>query len=389
MEDIKRVIPGKLADILNYFKIIGVLGPRQVGKTTYARQLMAMFPERIFEYIDLESSEDNRKLSDAETWLKQQKGKTVVIDEIQQRPELFGLLRSVVDKSKEKCQFIILGSASPDIIQKSGQTLAGRIHYIFLPPFSLTEVGIANVFAHWVRGGYPDSWLAPDETLSLTWRKDYLDSFVYRDLGAMGFGITPGTMQRLLQMLAHLQGGMLNKSAIANALGVSNNLVSTYIDILTGSFMVRQLQPYYVNVGKRLVKAPKLYLADTGLLHALHYLENYVALTGHPIAGMSWEGYVIEEIRKATGQQWQYFFYRTHNGAECDLYCITSSGKRIAIEIKLSNSPSISKGFYQSIEDLKPDQSFVIVPTVAAYTQKDGITVTGLPDFLGMLSKFE
>jgi uncharacterized protein len=161
MEDIKRVIPGNLADILDYFKIIGILGPRQVGKTTYAQQLMAMFPERIFEYIDLESSEDNRKLTDAETWLEQQKGKTVVIDEIQQRPELFGLLRSVVDKSKEKCQCIILGSASPDIIQKSGQTLAGRIHYIFLPPFSLTEAGIANVFAHRVRGGYPDSWLAP------------------------------------------------------------------------------------------------------------------------------------------------------------------------------------------------------------------------------------
>jgi uncharacterized protein len=182
---------------------------------------------------------------------------------------------------------------------------------------------------------------------------------------------------------------MANKPAIANALGVSNHLVSTYIDILTGSFMLRQLQPYFINVGKRLVKAPKLYMADTGLLHALHYLENYVAISGHPIAGMSWEGYVIEEIRKATGQQWQYYFYRTHNGAECDLYCITPSGKKIAIEIKLSNSPSISKGFYQSIEDLRPDQSFVVVPTVAAYTQKDGITVTGLPDFLGLISKFE
>lgn len=388
MEDIKRISPGNLSDFLNYFKIIGILGPRQVGKTTYARQLMAMYPERVFEYIDLESHEDNRKLADAETWLKQQQGKTVVIDEIQQRPELFGLLRSVADKSREKGQFIILGSASPDIIQKAGQTLAGRVHYVFLTPFTLQEVGVVNLYQHWVRGGYPDSWLAPGDNLSLTWRKDYIEGFVYRDLGSMGFGITPATMQRLLQMLGHLHGSILNKAIIANSLGVSSTLVTTYIDILTGSFMVRQLQPYFVNVGKRLVKSPKIYLADSGILHALHYVGNYVDLSGHPIAGMSWEGYVIEEIRKAAGQQWQYFFYRTHNGAECDLFCITNSGKKLAIEIKLSNSPSISKGFYQSIEDLKPDESFVIVPTVTAYRQKDGITITGLPDFLNLITKY-
>ncbi len=382
MDDLIRHIPSNLADILCFYKILAILGPRQAGKTTYAKQIMDLFPERTFEYIDLESSEDNRKLDDAETWLKQQEGKTVIIDEVQQRPELFGLLRSVVDKRKQKGQFILLGSASPDLIQKSGQTLAGRIHYLYLSPFSLREIGYENMKLHWVRGGYPESWLAPSDALSVDWRKDYLDTFVYRELAAMGLSFTPATMQRLFQMTAHVHGGVLNKSTLANSLGISQPSVSSYIDILAGAFMVHLLQPYHLNIGKRLVKSPKLYLCDSGLLHALLFLTNYNTLLGHPQSGNSWEGYVIEEIRKATGQTWQYYFYRTHNGAECDLFCITGNGKRIAIEIKLTNSPSISKGFYQSIADLEPDISYVIAPDVTPYTQKDGITITGLEWFL-------
>lgn len=306
----------------------------------------------------------------------------MIIDEVQQRPELFALLRTVVDKRKQKGQFILLGSVSPDLIQKSGQTLAGRIHYLYLSPFSLREIGYENMKLHWVRGGYPESWLAPSDALSVDWRKDYLDTFVYRDLAAMGLSFTPATMQRLFQMTAHVHGGVLNKSTLANSLGISQPSVSSYIDILAGAFMVHLLQPYHLNVGKRLVKSPKLYLCDSGLLHALLFLTNYNTLLGHPQSGNSWEGYVIEEIRKATGQTWQYYFYRTHNGAECDLFCITGNGKRIAIEIKLTNSPSISKGFYQSIADLEPDISYVIAPDVTPYTQKDGITITGLEWFL-------
>jgi len=387
MDDLIRHIPSNLADILGFYKILAILGPRQVGKTTFAKQITGLFPERTFEYIDLESSEDSRKLDDAETWLKQQEGKTVIIDEVQQRPELFGLLRSVVDKRKEKGQFILLGSASPDLIQKSGQTLAGRIHYLYLSPFSLREIGYENMKLHWVRGGYPESWFAPSDALSVEWRKDYLDSFVYRDLAAMGLSFTPATMQRLFQMTAHVHGGVLNKSTLANSLGISQPSVSSYIDILAGAFMVHLLQPYHLNVGKRLVKSPKLYLCDSGLLHALLFLSNYNTLLGHPQSGNSWEGYVIEEIIKATGQAWQYYFYRTHNGAECDLFCITGNGKRIAIEIKLTNSPSISKGFFQSIADLEPDVSYVITPDVMPYTQKDGITITGLEWFLRDIGK--
>ncbi len=382
MDDLSRKIPENVGEILNFYKILAILGPRQVGKTTFARQLMQLFPERQFEYIDLESSEDSRKLADAETWLKQQAGKTVIIDEVQQKPELFGLLRSVVDKRKERGQFILLGSASPDLIQKSGQTLAGRIHYLQLYPFSADEAGFANMKQHWVRGGYPESWLAPTDALSMAWRKDYLDSFVYRDLVAMGLPFTPVTMQRLLQMTAHLQGSVLNKSSLANALGISQPSVSNYLEILEGAFMLCLLPPYHINVGKRLVKSPKLYLADTGLLHALLFLHNYNEVMGHPQCGNSWEGYVLSEIKKQTGSNWQYFFYRTHNGAECDLFCITGRGKKLAAEIKLSNSPVISRGFYQSIQDLQPDSSYVIVPDVTPYRQKDGITITGLEWFL-------
>ncbi|MCU0395900.1 MAG: ATP-binding protein [Chitinophagaceae bacterium] len=388
MDKLLRHIRDGLGNYLGFFKVLGILGPRQVGKTTFARQLMQQFAvDRQFVYIDLESTEDNRKLQDAETWLKQQAGKTVVIDEIQQRPELFSLLRSVADKSDAKGQFIILGSASPDIIRKASQTLAGRIHYIFLPPFSLMEVGRENLFAHWVRGGYPESWLAPTADLSMAWRRNYIDAFIYRDLAAMGFGITPLTMQKLLHMLAHLHGGLLSKANMANSLDVSNTLVNNYVDILTGAFMIRQLPAFHTNSGKRLVKAPKVYIADSGILHTLLYLGSYETLTGHPIAGLSWEGYVIEEIRKATANKWQYYFYRTHNGAECDLFCITDTGKKLAFEIKLSNSPRISKGFYQSIADLQPDQSYVVVPTVTAYQQKDGVTVAGLGEIISRLNK--
>ena len=379
---ISRQIGFRLLEDLAYFPVVGLIGPRQVGKTTLAKQLAAQLTKPVI-YFDLELDSDQRRLADAETFLKQYADHCVILDEVQRMPQLFALLRSLVDQQREPARFLLLGSASPELVRESSESLAGRISYIELMPFSWLEVQAQSTLPdHWLRGGFPDAFLAPRLPLTFRWLANFIQTYIERDLRLLGYELSGRVLTDLLQMLAHLHGKILNVSDLSRSLGVTQPTVNRYLDLLTGSFVIHRLTPYSVNVSKRLVKAPKIYIRDSGVLHQLSQTTTYNALLGHPIAGASWEGYVIEQIRRVVGTDWSFYYYRTHAGAEIDLLLITPDGKKVAIEIKLSNAPTVSKGFHSSLEDLQPDHSFVIIPNADSYPKDNGLWVCNLTDFL-------
>ncbi len=367
---------------LQFFPVAGIIGPRQSGKTTLAKMLEPEL-QRPALYIDLELDSDLRKLDDAETYLQFHADKCVIIDEIQRMPSLFPLLRALIDKDRQPGRFIVLGSASPELIKASSETLAGRIAYTELTPFSLLEIDSPlEMRKHWLRGGFPDAFLAPEEEFTWRWLESFIRTFIERDLRELGHDISPPLLYRLLTMISHLHGKLLNASDLSRSLAVSQPTVRRYLDLLEGGFLIQRLMPYSVNVGKRLVKSPKLYIRDSGLLHQLSNIRTLEGLLGHLIVGASWEGYVIEQIKRVAGTRLEFFFYRTHAGAEADLVLIGHNGKKICIEIKSSNAPSVSKGFYQSIEDIKPDLRYVIIPVGESYPKAENIMVCNLPEFL-------
>ncbi len=379
---IERLITPKILEDLAFFPVVGVVGPRQVGKTTLARSFTGKLARPTL-YVDLELDTDLARLQDAETFLKLYPDHCVILDEIQRLPSLFALLRALVDQHRTPGRFIMLGSASPALIRGSAESLAGRIAYHELTPFVLTEVAAASPMnEHWLRGGFPEAFLAPRTDLAFRWLDQFTQTYIQRDLRELGHEISSLTFTRLLTMLAHLHGGIVNYSDIARSLGISQPTVTRYLDLLEGSFLIARLPPYFKNVGKRLVKSPKLYVRDTGLLHQLARVRSYEALVGHPLVGASWEGYVIEQIRRSVNPDWQFYFYRTHLGAEADLVLIPPDGTLIGLEIKFSNSPTISKGFYQSASDLEAARRYVIIPDGSRYPKADGTLVVGLADFL-------
>lgn len=379
---IHRAVTDTILRNLAAFPAANIIGPRQVGKTTLARYLQTRLDKPSI-YLDLQDEQDLDKLASPGLFLREHADKCVVIDEIQRLPTLYAQLRSLIDARRKPARFILLGSASPSIIKGVSESLAGRVFFTELMPFSLPEVaGMATWQKHWVRGGFPDALAMEGDDLAAEWFDIFTRTFVERDLRELGYNLTPALFSRLLRMTAHLNGQLLNISTLANSLDTSSNTVSRYLDLLEGGFLVHRLLPWFTNAGKRLVKTPKLYIRDSGLLHHLLRLRSYDALLGHPGLGASWEGYVIEQIMRATNRKWEYYFYRTQHGAEADLLLVNPAGKAYCIEIKFSSAPVVSKGFYHCIEDVKPDFRYVIVPAGDAYPKEQGIRVINLADFL-------
>lgn len=379
MQKIKRRIQTKLTEKLENNPAVALLGARQVGKSTLAKQIVANYVNAI--YLDLELETDRSKIErDPELFLKINKGKLICLDEIQYLPDLFMTLRGVIDKTGDNAQFLILGSASRDLIKQSGETLAGRISYLEITPFLRNEIWDFEFVDYWVRGGYPRSLLAKTQELSFDWRIDYIQSFLERDLPMLGFRIPSTTLKRFWTMLAHSQGQIANFSKLASAMDISGHTVKHYIDILEQTFVIRVLKPFYTNEKKRLVKSPKIYIRDTGLLHALLKLESINELLGHPIVGNSFETMVIENILQ-NFPKYDAYFYRDSSGNEVDLLLVRGL-RKIAIEIKASTAPRIGKSFWNSVKFLKPEEMWVIAQVDSTYPGKDGLKITNLDLFL-------
>ncbi|WP_194976761.1 ATP-binding protein [Aquiflexum lacus] len=380
-----RYIWTLLQEYLDLFPAVGIVGPRQVGKTTLVQNL-TLEKERI--YLDLEKSSDRAKLSDPELFLKAHEEKTVILDEIQMMPELFAELRSLIDEKREPGRFIILGSASPELIRKSADSLAGRIGYLELTPFHFGELEYDDMDRLWIRGGFPLSFLAASERSSRLWRENFIKTYIERDLGLLGLNTDPYLVERFWRMLAHAQGGLLVSENFAKALGISRPTVNKYLEFLHGSFMVRLLQPYFPNVKKRLVASPKVYIRDSGILHSLTGIDSYEDLINQLLVGNSWEGFVIEQICNVLGDEYEYYFYRTHQGAECDLLLIRSGKVKYAIEIKNTLSPKISKGFRISMEDTKAENGILLSRIQDNYPLDSNIKAMGLGEFLLSLERY-
>ena len=391
-----RSLENKIIQALNAMPIVAILGSRQVGKTTLAFEISNNKLNKTVSYLDLELDSDLAKLSDPEAFLKRFENKLLIIDEIQRKPDLFTVLRSLVDARKrageKNCQFLLLGSASRDLLQHSSETLAGRIRYLELPPFSLPEVNVTNPSATiieklWLRGGFPDSYLANDDNESWQWRSDFISTYVERDIPLMGYNRVPTTrIKRVWSMLAHCHGQQINLSSLGKSLEVDHKTIRFYLDILTDFYMIRQLQPWSGNTKKRLIKSPKIYIRDTGLLHRLLNIVDFESLLGHPAIGNSWESFVIENILNNLSDKWQYSYYRTSDQHEIDLVLEGGNQQVWAIEIKRSSAPKVSKGFHRACEDIKATKKFVIYGGEDQFPLAADTQVIGLAEFLTMLS---
>jgi len=378
---IHRNQEAEILQLVQNFPAVAILGPRQCGKSTLARHILENFPTAIF--LDLENPEDRQKLSAPELFFSGNENRLVCLDEIQRIPELFPLLRSVIDRNGKNGQFLILGSASRDLIRQSSESLAGRIIFVELSPFQLSELQIDDYWDYWLKGGFPRSYLAAEPALSFKWRQSFISTFLERDLRQLGFNMPPETMHRLWSMCANRQGQLVNLSQIGGSLGVSHTTVRTYIDLLKETFMVRVLQPLEANLNKRLVKSPKIYLRDTGILHTLLSIKNKEDLLGHYILGASWESLVIENLLNCVPDQ-PAGFYRTAGGAELDL--VLQSGKRrIAIECKASAVPKPERGFYQALEDLDVSEAWIVAPVNMRYPLKENVFVMSLAEAVNEL----
>ncbi len=373
----KRDLESALLTSLRHFPVVALLGPRQVGKTTLARAVARKLGHVV--YLDMERPSDAAKLADPELYLEPLANRLVILDEVQRRPELFPVLRSLVDARRTNGRFLLLGSASPDLTRQASESLAGRIVYHELTPFTMNEVAAGARDTRttlWNRGGFPGSFLAPTNARSFAWREAFIDTHLQRDLPALGVRIPATALRRFWEMLAHYHGQLWNASKIAGSLGVSAPTAKHYLDTLEDTFMIRQLPPFAANLKKRLVKSPKIYLRDSGLLHALLRLATYDDLLGHPVAGTSWEGWVIEQALAASGANGPHThasFFRTAAGAEIDLVLDRARGQRIALEIKLSSAPKPSQGFWSGIADIKPSAAYVVYPGKERYALGKGV----------------
>jgi predicted AAA+ superfamily ATPase len=363
-------------------RVVALLGPRQSGKTTLARQLANEQGGTLF---DLENPTDLARLAAPQLALEGLSG-LVVLDEIQLRPDLLPLLRVLADRVPLPAKFLILGSASPDLIRGSSESLAGRVEFVDVGGFDLGETGAGNPQSLWLRGGFPLSWLASNDTDSLAWRQGFIRTFLERDIGAFGIGTPPEALRRLWQMLAHYHGGVWNASEFGRALGIASPSAKRHLDILTGTFMARLLPPWFENLGKRLVRQPKVYIRDSGILHALLGLATLDEVRGHPKCGASWEGFCIEQILSVTGGRDAYF-WATHAGAELDLMVVRGS-MRIGFEFKYGDAPRPSKSMHVALEDLRLDELHVVYPGNTSYPLADRLFASSLPDAIATAGRF-
>lgn len=372
---------------LEQFPAVALLGPRQAGKTTLARTITAGRAGSL--YLDLERPSDLAKLADPELFLSRYADRLVVLDEIQRRPELFSILRALIDENRRPGRFLLLGSASPQLLKQASESLAGRISFHELSPFDVSEVQptFAELPSFWLRGGYPLSWLASTDEASAAWRESFIVTHLERDIPAFGIRVPGTTLRRFWQMLAHLHGQMWNASRLASGFGVSAPTVQHYLDILEATYMVRRLPPLHANLSKRLVKSPKIYLRDSGLLHALLDLCSLEDLAGHPVVGASWEGWVLEQIAQLLPSPWLLSFYRTAAGAEIDVVA-ERGNKKIGFEIKFSSAPALSRGFWSAVNDLKLERVYVIAPVETGYPLGENVDVVPAIDLKELCAAF-
>ncbi|MDO9198391.1 ATP-binding protein [Rhodoferax sp.] len=367
-----------------------LLGPRQVGKTTLARQIASDWAGGAV-YLDLERPADRLRLEDADSYLRAQQGKLVIMDEIHRAPGVFEVLRGIIDDNRQagqrSGQFLLLGSAALDLMRQSSETLAGRVAYLDIASLNIFEATQAGIPDNdlWLRGGFPDSLLAPGDIQSLDWRRDFIRSYLERDVPMFAPRLPAETIGRLWTMLAHSQGSVLNQSRIASAMGVSNPTIDRYIDLLVDLQLVRRLRPWGGNIGKRLVKSPKVYVRDSGILHGLLELETLNDLLGHPVSGLSFEGHCIESLIQAAGSRRVPYFYRTQVGAEIDLLLEKGGRPEIAIEVKRSMAPSPEKGFALACDDLEIGQRYVVYPGTERISLRHGAQAIGLHELATLL----
>lgn len=372
----------RLVEALAEAPAVGLLGPRQAGKTTLALEVAK---GRAAVYLDLESEADQAKLAEPELYLPQHDDKLVILDEIQRTPQLFESLRGLIDagrrRGRGKGRFLMLGSASIDLLRQSSESLAGRIRYLELGPIDAGEAGPKRLDALWLRGGFPESLLADSDAASLRWRMDFIRTYLERDIPQLGPRIPAETLRRFWTMLAHHQGGLLNAAALARSLGVDGKTVAAYLDLLVDLLLVRRLAPWHGNVKKRLVKAPKVYVRDSGLVHALLGIGDREGLLGHPVAGASWEGVVIESLVAAAPGGTEAYFFRTSAGAEIDLLLkLPGRRKPWAIEVKRGLAPKLERGFHLACEDVRPERKVVVYGGQERFALAEGVEARSLID---------
>lgn len=385
---IQRHLEQKLTARLARTPAVALLGPRQVGKTTLAREIAQKDGGALL--LDLERESDRAMLQAPELFFAQQRHRLVVLDEVQFMPQLFAALRPEIDAVRRPGRFLLLGSASGRLLNQSAESLAGRVAYLELSPLLAAEWpagDLARLQTLWLRGGFPLSALAVDGAASYEWRHDFIRTYLQRDLPGMGVGVATETLRRFWTMLAHLQGQLFNASQLGLSLGgVSHTSATRYLDLLVDALLVRRLPPYAANIGKRLVKSPKVYLRDSGLLHALLGIASIEDLQRHPIAGHSWEGFIVEQVAAAVPADAQLSFYRTAAGAEIDLI-VERGSRRIGIEIKFSSAPKPAKGFWQAMGDLDVDHAYVVAPVPTRYPLADRVEVLPVHDLLAALAQ--
>lgn len=389
---IKRKLYEKVDNALKRQAAVAIIGPRQVGKTTIALEIAKTKKDAV--YLDLESYQDRAKLNDPILFLSKNEDRLVILDEIHRMPEIFETLRGLIDQGRRKGlktgRFLILGSAAIDLLRQSGESLAGRIEYINMDPLNALEVSgdkDSNFSKLWLRGGFPESYLASSDEDSLIYRQNFIRTYLQRDIPQFGPRIPAETLERLWIMLSHNQGQFLNSSKLASSLSVSAPTISSYIDLLSDLLLLRRLKSFFINNKKRLIKSPRIYVRDSGIAHALLGITNYNQLSGHPIYGSSWEGFVIENLISAAPINTKYSFYKTSGGAEIDLILETPDGKVWAIEIKSGLTPKIQKGFYYGLEDVKPNNSFVVYAGSDRYPNSKEIEVINLAELATELEK--
>ena len=378
---IERLLSPLISSALGQFPAVALLGPRQVGKTTLAIELGEKLDA---QYLDLESDQDLIKLEQPELYLADHLDKLVILDEVHRVPRLFPVLRGLIDRARRKGirsgHYLLLGSASPDLLKQSGESLAGRISYFELEPFHVLEVDPLKLDDLWLRGAFPDSFLAANSSHSLRWRLDFIRTYLERDIPQFGPRIATETLRRFWVMLSHHQGGLLNTAQFARNLGVDVKTIGSYLDLLVDLFLIRRLVPWHANLGKRLIKSPKVYVRDSGIVHALLNIKDKEVLVSHPIVGLSWESFIIENLLSCTLERAQAYFYRSAGGAEIDLLMLWPDGCLWAIEIKRSLTPKVSRGFHSACEDLEPARKWVVYPGKERYRLAADVEAIPLPD---------
>ena len=376
---ISRRLASRVKYLLEDSPAVVLLGPRQAGKTTLALEIGASQPSI---YLDLENAADRDKLLRPADYFADHTAELVILDEVQRVPEIFQSLRGVIDRGRREGRgngrFLFLGSAAMDLLRQSGESLAGRISYLELGPFDALEVDPQALDALWVRGGFPNSYLAMTDSRSIEWRRDFIRTYLERDVPQFGFRISAEPLRRFWTMLAHNQAQVFNAANLARSLGVDAKTVASYLDLLVDLLLVRRLQPWYRNVGKRLVKAPKVYIRDSGIAHALLGIQDKEALLGHPVAGQTWESFVIETLISTAPDGTEANYYRTSHGVEIDLILTLPGGKLWAIEVKRSSAPGVERGFHSACADLKPERRFVVYPGTERYPLDESTDAIGV-----------